>query len=291
MKKGKLVLKNNIRKLVLVSVLVLFVSLFTFVTINTFKKTKIDKVLETSSYSYLPKEAKNFIKEVYEETGEVVLTEKNKKSNLPYLNSQYVSYLALSEEEKKNVGYVPNIYTIDYIENDNYEAETLSPQFDLKNYLVPSRNQGRLGICWAIASVENVETYLMWKNKTPYNSNSKVFSERQFDYATSTNGMYYKRGTGTSEYIWSNSSNAYRPLTSGGNFFMASVAMSNGITLTDKDVLPFSESTTKQKPGNILSFNNSGVKKAIFLSFLQTVTFIPVLTVPRSSLPTAILPT
>jgi oligoendopeptidase F len=76
------------------------VSLCTFVIINTFKKTKIDKVLETSSYSYLPKEAKNFIKEVYEETGEVILTEKNKKSNAPYLNSQYVSYLALSDEEK-----------------------------------------------------------------------------------------------------------------------------------------------------------------------------------------------
>ena len=257
MKKGKLVLKNNIRKLILVLVLVLFVSLCTYVTINTFKKTKIDKVLETSSYSYLPKEAKNFIKEVYDETGEVVLTEKNKKSNTPYLNSQYVSYLALNDEEKKNVGYVPNIYTIDYIENDNYEAETLSPQFDLKDYLTPMRNQGGLGICWTISSVENVETYLMLKNKTPYNSNSKILSERQFDYATSTNGMYYKRGTGTSEYIWSNSSNGYRTLTSGGNFFMASVAMSNGITLTDESVLPFSESTSKKKPEEILNFNNS----------------------------------
>ena len=101
MKKGKLVLKTNIRKLVLVLVLVLFVSLCTFVTINTFKKSKIDKVLETSSYSYLPKEAKNFIKEVYEKTGEVVLTEKNKKSNAPYLNTQYIAYLELSEEERQ----------------------------------------------------------------------------------------------------------------------------------------------------------------------------------------------
>lgn len=257
MKKGKLVLKNNIRKLILVLVLVLFVSLCTFVTINTFKKSKIDKVLETSSYSYLPKEAKNFIKEVYEETGEVVLTEKNKKSNAPYLNTQYISYLELSEEEKKNVGYIPDVYTVDYIENDNYEADTLEAQFDLKDYVTTTRNQGTLGICWTISSVENVETYLMWKNKEPFNANSKILSERQFDYATSTNGMYYKQGTSSTQYTWSNSSNGYRPLTSGGNYYMSAVAMSNGITLTDQDVLPFSESTSKKKPEEILNYNNS----------------------------------
>ena len=257
MKKGKLVLKNNIRKLILVLVLVLFVSLCTFVTINTFKKSKIDKVLETSSYSYLPKEAKNFIKEVYEETGEVVLTEKNKKSNAPYLNTQYISYLELSEEEKKNVGYIPDVYTVDYIENDNYEADTLEAQFDLKDYVTTTRNQGTLGICWTISSVENVETYLMWKNKEPFNANSKILSERQFDYATSTNGMYYKQGTSSTQYTWSNSSNGYRELTSGGNYYMSAVAMSNGITLTDQDVLPFSESTSKKKPEEILNFNNS----------------------------------
>ena len=257
MKKGKLVLKNNIRKLILVLVLVLFVSLCTFVTINTFKKSKIDKVLETSSYSYLPKEAKNFIKEVYEETGEVVLTEKNKKSNAPYLNTQYIAYLELSEEEKKNVGYIPDVYTVDYIENDNYEADTLEAQFDLKDYVTTTRNQGTLGICWTISSVENVETYLMWKNKEPFNANSKILSERQFDYATSTNGMYYKQGTSSTQYTWSNSSNGYRPLTSGGNYYMSAVAMSNGITLTDQDVLPFSESTSKKKPEEILNFNNS----------------------------------
>ena len=39
----------------------------------------IDKVLKSESYSYLPKEAKNYVKKVFEQSGEVILTEKNKQ--------------------------------------------------------------------------------------------------------------------------------------------------------------------------------------------------------------------
>ena len=42
------------------------------------KTIYINTVLSQKSYSYLPTEAKEYIKEVYEETGEVILTEKNK---------------------------------------------------------------------------------------------------------------------------------------------------------------------------------------------------------------------
>lgn len=255
MMKGRFILKNNIKRLILIVVLVLFVSLFTTYKISS--KSEIDKILETTSYSYLPKEAKYFIKEVYEETGQVVLTEKNKKDNQPYLNSQYISYLKLSDEEKENVGYIPNVYTFDYMIDNSYKPNNLSSQFILSDYVTETRNQGTMGICWAIASVENVETYLMWKNKTPYNANSKTFSARQFDYATSTDGMYYKVGTSNTQYLWNNSRYGYRPLTSGGNFYMAAVAMASGITLTDKSVIPFSESVVRLKPEAVLNHSNS----------------------------------
>ena len=63
-----------------------------------FKKPSIKTVLKTDAYTYLSDEAKEFIENVYEETGEVILTEKNKEDNVPYLNPKYVEYLSLSDE-------------------------------------------------------------------------------------------------------------------------------------------------------------------------------------------------
>ena len=262
MKSSKLKLKPNAKRLILSVVLVLFVFVATSFTISYLSVSKIDRVLKTDSYSYLPKAAKNFIKEVYEETGEIILTEKNKKANTPYLNSQYVEYLALPEEEKSDVGYIPDVYTYDYAVSETYTADSLPASYNLSNingesYLATMRNQGSLGVCWAIASVENVETYLMLKNNEPFNSESKVFSSRQMDYATSTNGMYYLKGSSSTKYSWPNTENAYRSLTGGGNFYMSAMAMANGITLTDQSVVPWSESTTKYKPEAILNFANS----------------------------------
>ena len=49
------------------------------------KNIYINIVLSQSSYNYLPKEAKNYIKEVYNKTGNVLKTEKNKeKDNFPF---------------------------------------------------------------------------------------------------------------------------------------------------------------------------------------------------------------
>ena len=51
----------------------------------------------------MPIEAKNYLKTYYEKTGEILLTEKDKRDNTPYLNPQYVEYLTLSEEEKSKL--------------------------------------------------------------------------------------------------------------------------------------------------------------------------------------------
>ena len=49
-------------------------------------KVYINYVLAKSDYAYLPKEAQEYIRDVYNTTGEVMLTEKNKKEKMPYLN-------------------------------------------------------------------------------------------------------------------------------------------------------------------------------------------------------------
>ena len=60
-------------------------------------------VLKSDAYLYLSNEVKEYIEDVYEKTGEIVLTENNKQDNKPYLNPQYIEYLNLSEEEKSQV--------------------------------------------------------------------------------------------------------------------------------------------------------------------------------------------
>ena len=64
--------------LITFTILVICLSLFGY---HNLTKKDIHKILEKKEYSYLPKEAKNYIEKVYEETGEVPLTEKNKEEN------------------------------------------------------------------------------------------------------------------------------------------------------------------------------------------------------------------
>lgn len=248
-------------KIFFFSVVVFFICFIGLGIFKWYDDVKIEIVLATKNYSYLPVEAKNYIKEAYEETGNIILTEKNKKTNMPYLNSQFVEYLTLSDEEKESINYIPDTYIIDFVENNIYNA-SLPSKFDLtsyngSSYVSNTTNQGSLGVCWAIAAAENVETYLMWKDKKPFNSDSAVFSSRQFDYATSTNGMYFTLSGDSNKYYWNNPNNGYREIGQGGNFFFAAVAMSNGITLADSSVIPWNESKTPKKPEEVLDLSKS----------------------------------
>ena len=215
-----------------------------------YKANKINRIIESKSYSYLPREAKNYIKKVYEETGEVILTEKNKKENTPYLNPKYVKYIALSQEEKDKIGEVPETYTIDYIEND-IDGTNLPTSYDLRNvnnksYITPLKDQGSLDICWTLATVEQAESYLMVKNNQPYNSNSQLFSARQIDYITSSNGI--------KDY---NNEDGVRTIGTGANFFLASLTLANGASLVDNSVLPYSNSTVEKELQDIINYDNS----------------------------------
>ena len=243
------------------------------------KAIYINSILSQKSYSYLPNDAKDYIKKIYEDTGEVILTEKNKEDNKPYLNPDYIEYLELSEKEKEKVDLVPEAYILDYSINQTYGNSELPSTFDLRNrnghnFLSPIKNQGSTSICWAFASIENVETLYMKNNNQSYSDLVPKFSIRQMDYITSTrydsssshsylalegnwNSGMCTYSSGCSWTPWENAGNGSHELDKGGNFFTSSIAMANGITLTDESVMPWHEEKKPVFVNDIYGYDKS----------------------------------
>lgn len=219
---------------------------------NINKNKKIVEILETEAYSYLSSEAKEYVKEVYENTGEIILTEKNKEENVPYLNPKYVEYISSNEEEKRSMGNIPPTYAVDYIESEGAGSSDLPESFDLRkvngtsSYISPIKDQGDLDLCWDFTSIEQIESKVMLNKGIPYSSSSTIFSTRQLDYASSTNGIL--------DY---NNENGTRELTSGGNFLTSTLIFYNGLGLTRESVMPFNESTDKKELYSVLNYTNS----------------------------------
>ena len=235
----------------ILGVLVLFVFTLVGGLYLYLRPSKIEKILESDSYSYLNKEAKNYIRDVYEETGQVVLTEKNKETNVPYLNPGYIEYLALSDEDREKVSLVPNAYVLDYVYTGTESSKELPSSYDLRNvdgktFITPLKNQGNLGICWAFSALEQAESYLLVKNNKSYDSTSELFSVRQLDYATSTNGI-------------KNYTNQYgrRELGGGGHFELASEIMSYGVSIVPESKMPMNYMMTQKELNEVLNYNNS----------------------------------
>ena len=161
-----------------------------FFFLNRKKELTIDEILKTEAYSYLSDNVKEFIKEHYEETGEIYLTEKNKEGNEVYLNPSYIEYLDSSDKDSYNIipsvtAYVPKLMAI----NDTFPSSFDLRDVDGKNYVTPIKDQGNEGLCWAYATASLLETHdLITKDKS-YDSTAVLFSEKQMDYALSSNGI------------------------------------------------------------------------------------------------------
>lgn len=219
-------------------------------------KVYINYVLAKSDYAYLPKEAQEYIRDVYNTTGEVMLTEKNKKEKMPYLNPIYVDYLTYNEEKKEEIDVIPNTTVIDYVGDTTKEDKVIPSSYDLrnvdgKNYVSPVGNQGSLGLCWTFGTTGAAESYLLKRGDTSYNSSSTLFSQRQIDYATANNGIKdYK-----SEY----KSFIDRGLGDGGNFYVSTVALANGVSLYNSNNFKAYSDTDYEKMElmDVLSYSKS----------------------------------
>lgn len=146
-------------------------------------------------------------------------SENNEEYNL--YSEEYKEYLKLTEEEKAEVGVIPDKYeyTIDeyiatyksneYVENisaysmSSSRATSTPSKFDLRNKIsIKVENQGSEAVCWTFATLGTLETHLALKNKGEYD-----FSERHLDYLTSSDkypnktGRYSNRKAGTSGHF------------------------------------------------------------------------------------------
>ena len=185
----------------------------------------IEEVLKTDAYSYLPEKAKDYIREVYNDEGIILHTEKNKEKNIEYLNPAYIEYLTRNEE----VAVIPSSTIVDFVPGIVKNAENLPSKFDLrdvdgKNYVTPFKNQGSEGLCWAYATNATIESHLLKVNNKEYDETASIISEQQLDYATASNG------TEIDNHIYVNK----RELSSGGNFADAEKVMLDGLAIVQR---------------------------------------------------------
>ena len=221
-------MKKN--KVFLIVLILIFITTICIID-NKNKTMSINEILSTNYYTYLPDQAKEYIQNVYEETGEVLKTEKNKERKQPYLNPEYVTYLSLTQEEQREYDVIPEELTTDYVyseKNNLKKNHTIPESFDLrnvngKNYTTPVKDQAGLGLCWVFGTYGQIESLLLIQNNQTYTEEAEIFSERQIDYATANNGLTDHNPL----YQYS------RILGDGGNFQYATSVMIDGLGLVD----------------------------------------------------------
>lgn len=234
--------------------LVMLVSIFIFIGIRSFKtygKLDIDSVLRSSSYSYLSSDILNYIKGVYEETGEVLLTEKNKAENKPYLNPEYVEYLNVVFEEGN--GYFPDAlkydYEVNYVGTDNLPSKYDSRDVNGENYVTPLKKQFS-NLCWDYAFTSVIESKLL-RAGLEKNASSLDLSERMMDYATSL--PITTVDIGKNPYF---ANYTLSSLSESGNEYRYTSALVNGMFPINEDDWQYEkEYLGKVRPEDIYDFN------------------------------------
>ena len=214
------------RKLLFILPIFLIVGITIFHFNN--KDIDIEKVLKTNNYSYLNSNAKDYIRNYYNETGEVLLTEKNKEDGKAYLNPDYIEYL--ENNTTTDTGYIPDILTYDYNYKYNLEANNIddlpskydSRDVDGYNYVTPLKKQYS-ELCWNYAFTSTIESKLL-KEEMETDVSSLDLSERVIDYATSD--PISAIDTGVNPYYGNYTLNS---LAEGGNEYRYSSALVNGL--------------------------------------------------------------
>ena len=214
------------------------------------EETQLASALASPEYNYLPEPAKKFVEDAFKATHELVHTEQNRQAGVPYLNPAYVEYLAKSDEEKAAVAVIPKTYLIytepsePIITDQPVDGATYSKidlrSYNGKKYITGLKNQKELGICWAFATIEQAESYLMMNDTNYYNSPT-LLSTRQLDYILAGNGLHDFTNQFVPRSYTTSTEYTLRDLGDGSNFTSASFAMMHGLSLVNESTLPWSQ--------------------------------------------------
>ena len=253
------------KKILSYFIIILMLSFFSYSSTNTPHPVykNIEKVLESDAYSYLTEKEKKFIMNYYNETGNILLTTKNKQENEPYFNPRYGNYLNLTDEQKENIGAIPVPVITETIIDENIPKAHYASKYNLSNisgynYTSKIKDQKHTNICWAFASVEQAESYIMKKNNITYSSTSPEFSPRQLDYASAANSIRdYDNEYGVKIYDFDNEEEIDRNLNDGGTFLIPETLFAKGVSLFDESVFPFDELQDKKELADVINFENS----------------------------------
>ena len=266
------------KKMLIYSIIIFVFTLCSFSsTQNPYPVYKsIEKAMEDKVYSYLTPVEKKYIMNYYEETGILLLTAKNKQENEPFFNPAYGAYLNYSEEEKKNIGDIPNPIITETIIHPADGG--LASQYNLANlsgrsYISDLKNQGNLGLCWAFTSVEQAESYIMKRNNIPNlgsSGNSPEYSPRQLDYASTFDSLrdYENEYYAGMFQDWDLTDPAhptpiarYRELGEGGSYMISSTLFSQGVSLFDETDLPYDDTDmTEKELQDIINYKDSNLE-------------------------------
>ena len=251
--------------IILFFICILLLVFFSFNNSKAFNnKVNIDSILENDDYNYLPDVAKEYIKLIYQETGNILLTERNKEDNVPYLNPEYVEYLVyvnnveISDDNfDESYDVIPPEMVIDYMYMGGittFRESVIPTKFDLrnvegKNFVTPVKDQKSTGLCWSFATNAQAESYLLVKNNSSFvNGVSKIFSEMQIDYATANNAIE----DGAARYSFD------RILGDAGNFRYAIAVMQDGLGMVDVTWRDFNDyDYRKIEKNKVYKFDNS----------------------------------
>ena len=229
-------MKKSLKRISISVIVILLIIGGAFLLKNR-KEIYIKSVLSRKDYSYLPKEAKEYVKEVYNETGKVLLTEKNKEEDVSYLNPDYVEYLKKGKASK--YGHIPEPFAIDHSykkdeitkkhKNTNSNANELlsRTKYNLRDdgYITNIYDQGEEGICWSFASTTSLESHMALKTNK---QQMLTFSEKQIDYATTVEDKAVD--IGKNPFITNSAGILGDDLNDGGNMLRFANATSIGIS-------------------------------------------------------------
>lgn len=223
-------MKNTMKKII--SLLIALLVTFSFWTVQA--KSEVEENTTTIEYSEDYKAWLN-------------LSEEDKKSTLEPRKYDIVT-------KKDNISYLKemdNVFKIQQLLRAN-----LSAKYDLKDIIpenVKIRNQMQTNSCWAFATIGVLESHLGLKDK---NSSKPVvaydFSEKHMNYGTAKSAFLDGK---TNEYGFA------KEVSDGGNFYLATQYMANGLGAIDESDLPFVNS---EEDIDISEIQNKEVKTTLY---------------------------